>query len=475
MEKGKLYLKEFLFLFNKASCELIIHLKTFFKNNKFMSILLLIMLFITFSMPYLTAQEFLENEGTDAVKVGREPLNTGEDAGEISKDVEILEGDRDVINNGESDEEGAETKSLLFLNSIQKSFFYGKRDPKDNTLNIFYVPGEVPMIRLRYAMNTMFIFDNDPIVFASLGDESGFELIRPIPSKDNISLDKVLLVRPKLIGVDTNLSVVGESGKLYNFYIFSTHITNRRNPTLNVFISDKRKIGRIEVDKEKIENLKEKEEREEKISLLNQEVQKLEKNKNSNEINILDRKNTDKRKERLLKKEIEKLKANPKAVDYIAKIYDDGEFITIGDNTNKMYIEKDQIKRSYYQAPKVTVHTEAQNWILFWREPKSTKVVSKGALAIQSRDIFDDGKYTYFKYDRDKSLSKFPIPYKVVDGYDVPVNSRVVGDYIIAEDVSENWTLRLGDEYVCVAYINHNEIKEGINNSIKEVVNNSKS
>ncbi|MDU9775131.1 TrbG/VirB9 family P-type conjugative transfer protein, partial [Helicobacter pylori] len=63
--------------------------------------------------------------------------------------------------------------------------------------------------------------------------------------------------------------------------------------------------------------------------------------------------------------------------------------------------------------------------------------------------------YTYFRYDRDQAFSKFPYTYKVVDGYDNPINSRVVGNYIIAEDVSKKWTLRSGKEYVCVRRDKH--------------------
>lgn len=35
------------------------------------------------------------------------------------------------------------------------------------------------------------------------------------------------------------------------------------------------------------------------------------------------------------------------------------------------------------------------------------------------------------------------------------INSRVVGNYIIAEDVSKKWTLRSGKEYVCVRRDKH--------------------
>lgn len=67
-------------------------------------------------------------------------------------------------------------------------------------------------------------------------------------------------------------------------------------------------------------------------------------------------------------------------------------------------------------------------------------------------EIFNDKQFTYFKFDKKLALSKLVI-YKVVDGYDNPVNTRIVGDYIIAEDVSAKWTLRSGKDYLCIRFI----------------------
>lgn len=43
--------------------------------------------------------------------------------------------------------------------------------------------------------------------------------------------------------------------------------------------------------------------------------------------------------------------------------------------------------------------------------------------------------------------------YKVVDGYDNLVNIRIVGDYIIVEDVLVKWILRLGKDYLCICFV----------------------
>lgn len=330
----------------------------------------------------------------------------------------------------QEEENAQEAQKMQFLNAIQNSFFSKKRKPQDNNLNIIYKAGDTSKIRLRYAMSTTFIFDGDTIAYVSLGDSSFFEVLAP--KKEGYDLSNILIIKPLLIGVDTNLTVIGKSGKIYTFYLFSTHFTNSRNPVLTVFISDDRKIG--------------------KIDIIPPEVKKEEKLKKLQELEAINK--------QLIQSSNEKIDTTPiqaskvlknstnndegKSVDYASKEVDDGKFIKIGDESNHLFIDKSKIKKHYYQSPR-----KKRMWWSLWLYKKPYKQ----AQDLKAIDIFDDGKYTYFKYDREKALSKFPYPYKVVDGYDNPINSRVVGNYIIAEDVNPKWTLRLGEEYVCVQKI----------------------
>ncbi len=63
--------------------------------------------------------------------------------------------------------------------------------------------------------------------------------------------------------------------------------------------------------------------------------------------------------------------------------------------------------------------------------------------------IFDDGEFTYFQF-RDKN-AEIPAIF-VVDsrGSESLINYRVLGDYIVVEQVSSQFTLRYGDDVVCV-------------------------
>lgn len=328
----------------------------------------------------------------------------------------------------EEEENAQEAQKMQFLNAIQNSFFSKKRNPQANNLNIIYKAGNTPKIRLRYAMTTTFIFDGDTIAYVSLGDSSFFEILAPV--KEGYNLSNILIIKPLLIGVDTNLTVLGKSGKIYTFYLFSTHFTNSRNPVLSVFISDNRKIGKIDIIPQEVKQA-EKLKKLQDLEAINKKLTQENSNTNTN-INIENTTNSTKDDDK------------NKSVDYASKEIDDGKFIRIGDESNHLFIDKSKIKKHYYQSPR-----KKRMWWSLWLYKKPYKQAED----LKAIDIFDDGKYTYFKYNREKALSKFPYPYKVVDGYDNPINSRVVGNYIIAEDVNSKWTLRLGEEYVCVQKI----------------------
>ncbi len=134
-----------------------------------------------------------------------------------------------------------------------------------------------------------------------------------------------------------------------------------------------------------------------------------------------------------------------KYVDYSAKIKDDGKFIRIGDNVNHIYINKKKMEYGY-----VIIDKKKRKWYCLWMCKKIVKSKYKDDLPTQ---IFNDEQFTYFKFNRSNARSKFPVVYKVIDGYDNPVNSRVVGDYLIAEDVSNQWNLKLGKAYLCIEKI----------------------
>ncbi len=281
------------------------------------------------------------------------------------------------------------------LNAIQGSFFDKNRSKMSNTLNIDYFQGQTYKIRLRYAMATLLFFSK-PISDFVLGDKVGFD------AKILESNDRILLIKPLQIGVDSNISVIDSEGKIFSFYVFSTTFTSSKHPNLQVFIEDKNYYSNAFMKPQNKENALE--------------------NAPTNDNKPL--------KEEPLKEEKEETKEKEE------------ETITIGDNTNAMKIVKKDIQKGYK-----ALKSSQRKWYCLGICSKKSK------LSLMPEEIFNDKQFTYFKFDKKLALSKFPVIYKVVDGYDNPVNTRIVGDYIIAEDVSAKWTLRLGKDYLCIRFI----------------------
>lgn len=275
------------------------------------------------------------------------------------------------------------------LNAIQGSFFDKNRSKMSNTLNIDYFQGQTYKIRLRYAMATLLFFSK-PISDFVLGDKVGFD------AKILESNDRILLIKPLQIGVDSNISVIDNEGKIFSFYVFSTTFTSSKHPNLQVFIEDKNYYSNAFMKPQNKENT-------------------LEKAPTNN---------------KPLKEEKEETKEKEE------------ETIIIGDNTNAMKIVKKDIQKGYR-----ALKSSQRKWYCLGICSKKSK------LSLMPEEIFNDKQFTYFKFDKKLALSKFPVIYKVVDGYDNPVNTRIVGDYIIAEDVSAKWTLRLGKDYLCIRFI----------------------
>ncbi|MFP6302213.1 TrbG/VirB9 family P-type conjugative transfer protein [Helicobacter pylori] len=282
------------------------------------------------------------------------------------------------------------------LNAIQGSFFDKNRSKMSNTLNIDYFQGQTYKIRLRYAMATLLFFSK-PISDFVLGDKVGFD------AKILESNDRILLIKPLQIGVDSNISVIDSEGKIFSFYVFSTTFTSSKHPNLQVFIEDKNYYSNAFLKPQK-----------------------------ENKENTLENAPTNNKplKEEPLKEKKEETKEKEE------------ETITIGDNTNAMKIVKKDIQKGYR-----ALKSSQRKWYCLGICSKKSK------LSLMPKEIFNDKQFTYFKFDKRLALSKFPVIYKVVDGYDNPVNTRIVGDYIIAEDVSAKWTLRLGKDYLCIRFV----------------------
>ncbi|WRA30053.1 TrbG/VirB9 family P-type conjugative transfer protein [Helicobacter pylori] len=384
----------------------------------------------------------------------------------------------------ESDENNDSTlKPMTNFNAIQNNFFAKNRSIKDNAHFIHYTIGDTFNIRLRYAMTTTFIFD-EPIAQVVLGDDIGFSTKMLGEDKEHL-ISNILLIKPLQIGVDSNLTIIGKSGKVYSFYVFSTTYTSSKNPALMVYVSSKEYFkhftsSKKETNKE-IKTTHSAPNKDIKVSHAPKKIAKKppsikeqnQKSKNPTTTktaianaplslnrfkypsypvsNALDNSRKASENFKVISNNTKTFKEHRhsqdemKYVDYSAKIKDDGKFIRIGDNVNHIYINKKKMEYGY-----VIIDKKKRKWYCLWMCKKVVKSKYKDDLPTQ---IFNDEQFTYFKFNRSNARSKFPVVYKVVDGYDNPVNSRVVGDYLIAEDVSNQWNLKLGKAYLCIEKI----------------------
>ncbi len=72
-----------------------------------------------------------------------------------------------------------------------------------------------------------------------------------------------------------------------------------------------------------------------------------------------------------------------------------------------------------------------------------------GEPSIAPTKVFDNGEFTYFQFSRVNA--EIPAIFSVDNsGFESLVNYRVAGNYIIVEKVGEQFTLRSGDDIVCV-------------------------
>lgn len=254
------------------------------------------------------------------------------------------------------------------LDSVQKSFLTPKNGKLNSILNIKYEQNKTYRIQTRTLMNTLIILNEDKIAGNPFFGNKGFVIKKLGVGKYDFS--NILLIQPTLVGIDTNLTVIGESGNVYSFYLYSTDYTSKTNPDTVVFVSENKK----QIDKLNIVNLE--------------------------------------KKEFLKSTEAEK----PKIIKY-------PDYFYVGEGKNRIKVYKSEVIEDFVQD---------------------------GAEELKAKKIFRDNKFVYFKYDKDYSLSSFPAIFKVINGFDSPINFRVVGDYLVAETIAEKFTLKIENKHVCV-------------------------
>ncbi|TQR56265.1 TrbG/VirB9 family P-type conjugative transfer protein [Campylobacter troglodytis] len=144
-------------------------------------------------------------------------------------------------------------------------------------------------------------------------------------------------------------------------------------------------------------------------------------------------------------KEEEKPKAPENVIIYDEKDEELKNYLIIKEGIAEVKVKKDEIYEQYIQKS-----LEKNKWLM-------------------AEEIFNDKQFTYFKYDKDK-LPQIPAIFTVTDRQDSPIETRVIGNYVIVETVAPKFTIRIGESYVCVEKLSPENLKKFFTNEeLKEI------
>jgi len=249
----------------------------------------------------------------------------------------------------------AMTNSSVSLDTVQDAFT--ESNPMANTATFQYSRGKVYKIYVREFMDTHIILP-EPIRDFSLGDNVNFHWI-PADAKNRgrVFFDNY--------NADTNLTLFGDSGAAYVFYIRAIPYNSSILPHLTAFV------------------------------------------------------------------------VNPAVTG--TKSAPDEPVLSVGG------------KNSHFKRPNDGEYLRTLKDIDVTALDYNYETVG-GNESLAPKYIFDDGVWTYFVYDKDSfdHVTRLPTFYRVVDGYDNPVNTRKQNGTVIAETTNDGWTLRHGSSHLCI-------------------------
>jgi type IV secretory pathway VirB9-like protein len=359
---------------------------------------------------------------------------------------------------------------VIDLDQVQSAYFL---NDEDAVIVYQYNPKKIMKIRTRIlAKTTVFLPKGDtPVSFAN-GSPEAFNVELSKETDSRYDLSNTFTISSKYVGSDTTLTIIGKSGRVYNFYTYSIGSDSKLIPNSTVFVT---KDGQIPEEVERIDlNEKDKE-----IIALKEEI-----NSYKEKLSIQEQKIT---------KNLKQFDITNIQIDYTFKedndfkldaIFNDDEFTYFkfkeGFNIPRFYFideKKDKINLNFIIFENIIkVQKLAKNWSLelngdylevqkegifdikysnkklFVDMTKTKYNISSyhGDATIAPKKVFFDDKFTYFKFDITDGFSKFPIIHRVIDGYDNPVAFEIINDYVVVKLLNDKFTLRLGEKTNCV-------------------------
>jgi len=277
-----------------------------------------------------------------------------------AKIIDLLKDSEETVSY--SPREDREVRRDYDLRSFQHAF--NNSSVSDNVSEFNWQPNKIYKVNMRMHMKTLIYLPEDEEIKAyTIGDDFSFKV--------NIlgyQFKNLLDVQSVYAGVDTNLSIIGKSGRVYSFYLRSYPVKSRTLPDFTVYVK----------------------------------APKLDPNLGIQFASDYERDGSKKSKKRRV---FERLK---KDNDYLKEVDD-----------------PDEINIDY-------------------------KILGDEEIAPYA--VYDDGNWTYFDFRNEHFNSdRLPVVYKVVDGFDSVINTRIDNGFLIAESISsDGWTLKNGDKTICI-------------------------
>lgn len=306
------------------------------------------------------------------------------------------------------------------------------------------------------------------------GDDKAFE-VELLKEKDSkYDLNNVITVKAKMLGSDTNLTILTQSGRIYSFYLYSTSYESKKEPnlinyvTLDGKIPKVKKIDDLDIKDKKIVDLEKQIKNLQSKLQINQEEKSIDiKSFNINGVQF----------DYKFDKNDFKVEAifNDKNYTYIKfkngyqipKLYYINELndkistpFSIDSNILKVKkLAKDwtlELNNSFLRISKLgnfKIKEYNKKWFVDMTTTNFEFFSPDGDKTLAPEVVFHDNQFTYFKFNLSNGFKKLPTLFKVIDGYDNPIfNYEVVGDFIVAKLVHKKFTLRLGEKHYCIRY-----------------------
>lgn len=253
-----------------------------------------------------------------------------------------------------------------------------------------------------YRINTTLLIDTEiifpiyeKIKYARASVKNIFEITL---IEENGETTNRLIIRTKGTGVSSNLIVITDAGRSYNFLILTRKISENAVPDLAIYFNDEG------VDSSLLE----------------------------------DDKNNDEGKN-----------ASVNSYSTIYKVED----LKRGKRPNSIQQRKDYLSIIDKLEPKQLkkINLINQNYRIY-TNPKLDNPIS----------VFDDGVFTYFKFKEEPNLRQIKIPSisGIENRVEKAVNIQRIYNYLIVKDVYKQYILQRGDEYICVEKLGRIEPKK---------------